>query len=477
MSESFGEMIIPGTQIEVRAEGLIGVGGISTGTIGVVGTANRGPLNQVVTLGSYAEALTTFGAYDALPDDPDTTAHLTLTRTLEQAFRGGASDILAVRVANLPDANPMRSMTWTVTDGTDTLFTLTATTPGTWANDIVAAITAPDEAGDPVVLTLTRGAARETFEGVDARALAREINDASNFVTASEVADADAATVPTVVNAAAEPARGGPDGAGAMGALIPQIATGLDLLADRTVNILIVAGYNADAIFGTVLGHLEATETDGRERIAVMGTRGDSVADAAADAANVSNRRAVLVAPGIEALDAASGDRVDLPPAYAAALVAGRLSTLAPHISLTNKDVAADGLTTEYTRAQQKQMLLNRIMVLHRNLGIRALRGITTDTGPFTQISVRRIVDYAKAGVRIGSNPYIGRLNNSRVRSALKATLDGFLSQMVQDEMLASYELEVTATRAQEIAGIAAVTMTLRPTFSIDFIRVTMNLE
>jgi len=146
-------------------------------------------------------------------------------------------------------------------------------------------------------------------------------------------------------------------------------------------------------------------------------------------------------------------------------------------VSLTNKDVAVDGLTTIYTRAQQKQLLLNRIMTLHRNLGYRALRGITTDTGPFQQISVRRIVDFAKAGVRIGSNPYIGRLNNARVRSALKATLDGFLSQMVFDEMLVNYELEVEASRAQEIAGVAAVIMTLRPTFSIDFIRVTMNLE
>ncbi len=79
--------------------------------------------------------------------------------------------------------------------------------------------------------------------------------------------------------------------------------------------------------------------------------------------------------------------------------------------------------------------------------------------------------------MRLGSNPYIGRLNNSRVRSALKATLDGFLASMVLDEMLISYELDVSATRAQEIAGQALVTMTLRPTFSIDFVKVIMNLE
>ena len=473
MSESIAEMIIPGTYIEVRAEGLIGVGGISTGTIGVVGTANRGPLDEVVILGSFAEALELFGDYDPLPATPATTAHLTLTRTLEQAFRGGASDVMAVRVANLAAGTTMRSMTWIVSGASGDLFTLTARTPGTWANGIVAALTA----GQLARLTLTQGARRETFESATAAAMAQDINSGSTFVSAGAPAAADADDAPTSVTAAAVAVAGGPDGAAAMGVLIPQISTGLDLLAERAVNILIVAGYNADIAAGAVLGHLEATESSGRERIAILGTRGDTTAEAAADAGNISNRRAVLVAPGIFAIDRPSGLRVQLPPAYAAALVAGRLSTLAPHVSLTNKDVAVDGLTTEYTRAQQKQLLQNRIMALHRNLGFRALRGITTDTGPFIQISVRRIVDFAKAGVRIGSNSYIGRLNNVRVRSALKATLDGFLSQMVLDEMLISYDLEVTASRAQEIAGIAAVIMTLRPTFSIDYIRVTMNLE
>jgi hypothetical protein len=146
-------------------------------------------------------------------------------------------------------------------------------------------------------------------------------------------------------------------------------------------------------------------------------------------------------------------------------------------VSLTNKDVAADDLVVNYSRGQQKQLLTSQVLVLKKELGIRVLKGITTDTGAFRQISVRRIVDYAKAGVRIGSNPYIGKLNNARVRSALKATLDGFLSGMVLDEMLVAYTLDVSATRAQEINGQAIVTMTLQPTFSIDFVKVIMNLQ
>ena len=50
-------------------------------------------------------------------------------------------------------------------------------------------------------------------------------------------------------------------------------------------------------------------------------------------------------------------------------------------------------------------------------------------------------------GIRMGSLQYIGRLNNERVRKALRGTLDGFLTTMVLDEALVGYELAVTATR------------------------------
>jgi len=475
MSETIGEMILPGTYIEVRAEGLIGVGGISTGNIGVVGTSNRGPLNEVVILGSYSEALDIFGPYNNWPGTAQNPA-TTLTRTLEQVFKGGGSTVYAVRVANLPADTDMLAMTWTVRAGTNDLFTLTATSPGTWANTVAATLETPTDG--PVTLQLQFQRTKERFTAADAAGLAREINDGSRLVRASPPDDADAGVEPTAVVAATGANIGGPDGAAATAT---EIAGGLALLADQTVNIVVAGGLDAGDVAATLLAHLEATENDGRERLAVVGASGDALAAIAGDAAASSNPRLILVAPGIVADDASRVGQpdkaVDLPPPYAAALVAGRLSTLAPHISLTNKDVAADDLTTFYTRAQQKQLLGNRVLVLQRNLGLRVLKGITTDTGAFRQISVRRIVDYAKAGVRIGSNPYIGRLNNSRVRAALKATLDGFLSGMVLDEMLIGYTLDVTATRAQEIAGQALVTMTLQPTFSIDFVKVIMTLE
>ncbi|SEA37246.1 hypothetical protein SAMN05660964_01431 [Thiothrix caldifontis] len=478
MSESIGEMILPGTYIDVRAEGLIGVGGISTGNIGVVGTANRGKVDEVVILGSYSEALDTFGQYDkwqvpagATPPPPP----LSLTRTLEQVFKGGGSTVYAVRIANgIPVARVM-----TVRDGANPpvdLFTLTAKSPGTWANSIK--LPPPSGAATtPLKLELEYAGNKEVFEGATAETLRDAIvSTGSQWVTVSDLITPSTGTnkdkVPTTI---VETTPGSNDGAAAT---TTELAVGLAKLATQPVNIVVAGGFAVGSTSSTndptssMLAHLEATENDGLERIAVLGVSADGTV-----ANPIDNKRVILVAPGIKATDAASRRQVDLPGPYAAALVAGRLATLAPHISLTNKDLAADGLTTDYTRAEQKNLLQNRVMVLHKNFGTRVLKGISTDSGAFKQVSVRRTVDFAKAGVRQGSNPYIGKLNNARVRAALKATLDGFLAGMVVDEMLTEYTLEVSATRAQEINGIALVTMTLKPTFSIDFVKVIMNLE
>ena len=101
-------------------------------------------------------------------------------------FRGGGSSVYAVRVAALPnDVSAMRSMVWRVRAGNNvTIFSLTATSPGTWANSIVAELTPPAEAGADVVLTLSSAPRARRSAAATAGVLAQEINDASNFVTA-----------------------------------------------------------------------------------------------------------------------------------------------------------------------------------------------------------------------------------------------------------------------------------------------------
>jgi hypothetical protein len=250
---------------------------------------------------------------------------------------------------------------------------------------------------------------------------------------------------------------------------IPSYANGLDNLLNRNVHIIVTPGAEASAIATTLNAHCEVAENNGRDRIGILGSSTiGSVPE---------NDRLVYVVPGIKVFDRAEGKIVDLPGSYAACAVAGLIASLPSHHSPTNKNISVEGVTREYTYSEIQECIKRRVLVLERKNGsVKVVKGITTDKGAWKQITTRRIVDYAKAGVRQGANPYIGRLNNDRVRKALKATLDGFLSGMKQNEMLTEYSLEVTATRDDEIEGRCIVTTTLKPTFSIDYIRVIMYL-
>ncbi|HEY8338877.1 MAG TPA: phage tail sheath C-terminal domain-containing protein, partial [Egibacteraceae bacterium] len=395
---------------------------------------------------------------------------LTLTRALEQTYGAGARNVLAVRAANgTPTPASLDVRAAGNTDG----FTLTANEPGTWGRAIRVTVVSDSSSGTQVWrLTLRYRAVSETFEGANVGAVRAAIAAGSTLVTVGDADNAGSGFDPVDTTL-----TGGSDAADVSPA---DLADALALLEDEPVNILLVAGAPASTIAPVVLGHLERTENEGRERIAILGATASGTPTAApeilADTEAVSDDRVVLCAPGIRTTDPATDATVALPPPYLAAAVAGALSTVAPHISLTNKalPVVPD---VRHSSSLAQTLLLNRVLLVRQKFGAQVVKAITTSPKPFDQISVRRTVDYAKAGVRLGCDPYIGRLNNARVRAALKATLDGFLSQMVLDEMLISYDLEVSATRAQEIAGVASVVMTLRPTFSIDYIRVTMNLE
>lgn len=555
MAEAITEMIIPGTYIEVRAEGLIGVSGIATGNVGIVGTASKGPVGKAIVLSSFSEAREIFGDYDGWSGGANN--ELSLVRALQLLFDNGASTVYAVRAVDA-SANATAG-TRKLGDATGTVVTLSGKTPGTWAQDVRAQVRAAtsnafieerrqsvtgaplqplhksiapsprnvvrvvkgatgktfrfplkttgsaspgkvvvdpatgaltfDAADQPVsgdtiiaAYEVDKAAAREieisyknvkeTYTALDATDIKRDINGASNLVTVDIEGGADA-RVPDVTGTslALEGASNGETASPA------DYKTALAVLDAEPVNIVALAGLSSTQGSASLLAHVESAENNGKDRIAVVGADSDDVAIVSANADAVSDDRLILVAPGVKSQDLTLGTEVNLNGAYAAAAVAGVIASLAVHVSPTNKVLRVPGLTKFYNDGELKKLLNSRVMPLERKAGYRIVKGITTDNGPFRQVSVRRIVDYAKAGTRIGSDPYIGRLNNSRVRGALKATLNGFLSDMVLNEALTEFTLDVTATRAQEIAGVAVVTMFLKPTFSIDYIKVIMNLS
>src|SRR5687767_13171028 len=109
------EMIVPGTYIDVRAEGLISAGRIATGIVGVVGTASSGPVGVPVTLSGFSNAREIFGSPDDFDRPVDGSNPLTLTRALQHIYANGASTVIGVRVAK----STARAATFAVRDGAD----------------------------------------------------------------------------------------------------------------------------------------------------------------------------------------------------------------------------------------------------------------------------------------------------------------------------------------------------------------------
>lgn len=450
------EAILPGTYITVRDEGLISAGQVVSGNIGIVGTAAKGPVDEVQILGSFSEAKAIFGEIDPA-------RQLTLIQALEQIYNNGGKTVYAVRTA----AKAAKA-TYKIKDSSEKdLVTLEAKTPGTWGNDIKIKITDADSPAKSKKVELTYQNTKETYTISKSGDLEQQVNNqtkGSTLVTATLAKDSSSEALPKNTGEVAFAA--GSDGQ-------PSYKNSLAQLENELINLVLLAGQDVTnpEMVTALLGHLNTTATIKRERIGLIGSGTSDDVNAIAGHP-LDSDRLILVAPGLQI-----SPQVKLSGAYTAAAVAGLLASLPVQASPTNKPLTIPGLAREFSTSQLEKLVSNRVLAIEKREGFRVVKGITTaKNSAWHQITTRRIVDFAIYGVRSACDPYIGKLNNERVRGAMKATLDAFLTRMVQNEALISYELAVTANRVQEIAGEAIVTMTLRPTFSIDFIKVTMYL-
>ncbi|HET7270071.1 MAG TPA: phage tail sheath subtilisin-like domain-containing protein, partial [Rubrobacter sp.] len=262
---------------------------------------------------------------------------------------------------------------------------------------------APDEAeGDTLVasylieadacaqVTLTYGAVIERYTVPDGNLLAWQVNRSSSLISA-EADDNKGGNLPqTGVDAYFGTGVNVPGSNGAEAGR-DEYTLGLEALADRLVNIVVLAGQDAGTMGSALLGHLNSTEQADYERIGVIGAPGDSTADFLGH--SMADDRVILVAPGLR-----DPDGTELPPAYTAAAVAGLISSFPVQTSLTNKPLNVPGLATRFNRGEQGQLIRRNVLAVVERDGFRVLKGVTTEGegAPFSAIPTRRIVDYAK---------------------------------------------------------------------------------
>ena len=339
--------------------------------------------------------------------------------------------------------------------------------------------------GDCVKVTLTDSESNtvEEYYTPCGDQLAYLVNAASTLVSGTP--DATNPTEKPTAYTGTKSLSGGNNGATSISST--HVEGGLGVLATETVNLVYIpypVSASDTTFYDKLSAHVVATEGQRKERIGLLGHQfdDDTVSEVKATAGYVADTkgRIVLVSPGIQMANRSTGATETVGAPYAAAAVTGLIASLRPHEAPTNKVLAGiSQLQVDWNYGEHEQLIENRVLALEVENGVRVVRGMTASTvSSWRQITTRRIVDYCLAGTRSAAQDFIGRLNNKRVRAACKAAIGGFLDRMLRDEMIiAPYEVDVVATRDDEIAGIARVEMTIRPVFSIEYIDIVMTLE
>ncbi len=253
------EAILPGTYITVRDEGLISAGQVVSGNIGIVGTAAKGPVDEVQILGSFSEAKAIFGEIDPA-------RQLTLIQALEQIYNNGGKTVYAVRTGT----NATRAA-YKIKDSTDKdLVKLEAQTPGTWGNDIKIKITDADSPANSKKVELTYQTTKETYTISKSGDLEQQVNNqtkGSNLVTATLAKDSSSEALALPKNTGEVAFAAGSDGQ-------PSYKNSLAQLENELINLVLLAGQDVTnpEMVTALLGHLNTTATIKRERIGLIGS-------------------------------------------------------------------------------------------------------------------------------------------------------------------------------------------------------------
>jgi hypothetical protein len=109
---------------------------------------------------------------------------------------------------------------------------------------------------------------------------------------------------------------------------------------------------------------------------------------------------------------------------------------------------------------------------------VKVARGVTriADTNSiFFEANIVRIVDFIKAQVQVKLDPFLGQGNLERVRNVMGTEVDSILQAARLEEVIANYlPTEVNVGASPDTVNVS---MTIQPTFAINFINVVLAVS
>lgn len=530
-----GSKIIPGIYPEVLLNGAgAPAQDDSLDVIGIVGTFARGPLQEPTSVATLAEAMLIFGDLDNTQNSNFMTGMWAAKlATNQQAARlvilrvgsavsatldlldhivgatAGAITAGAARVVTMA-ADPLAAgflvgqqvaiggasaETVTLTAVTDTTITatfasnhltgvsvtqqavtvnLSAPTPGTFGNLYTVQVAAGTL--DNTVKLLVNGDGKvEVWDNLTmtpgtTRYLVDFLNSNSTLLLATQGVSPNLPAVLAVTNLS-----GGDNGnvtsdADYIGSATPS-PTGIQAFVGQNVNILIAAGQASAAVHTAMDVHCQAMG----DRIGVVGGLiNENKATTLARAAALASDRIILAYPGIKVFDQLANATVTLPSAYHAADVAGRISTLDPYKSPSNKQISGIlGMEKDVNDADLSDLIQGGVLVttVKGRLGFRMRDGLTTSLEfPFNQVNIRRLFDQIVRGVTESNQDLVSEPNNADTAHALKQGITDFLDGLVRQGAIQKFYVNVYSSPADQQAGFLYADIGIFPTYAADFI-------
>lgn len=364
-----------------------------------------------------------------------------------------------------------------VAEGTDTLFELL---PDSGVDPAGVTVTIVGASADNITVTVFRdGAQQEEFTRLttdpdSALHLPAVLLASSQIVQLRQANSLDGAARLPAATTGPVPLVGGSS------PNVGQYRAAIDRLADDPRINLVLGSIEpsrtddfARQVHQALGAHAVAQTDEGSPRIAFGAvTRAEQASlDRIRDhAAAVRNRRFVLVSP-----------------AGAAGAVAGLVARLNPEISPTFKPAPLFEIAApSYTGSELNRLLgptHNVLVVQERSgRGVVVLRGLDTSGD---QISVTRVADAAIREVKAISENFIGQLNSTDARAALREQIVATFTRMERAGALVpstdgkdpAFLVDVYSTQLDFAQGIVRIDIAVRPVRAIDFVYATIRVK
>jgi hypothetical protein len=433
------------------------INGVPSNVLGIVGTAVWGPVNAPTIIGNPTQFATTFGPYANRLFDLGTSANI--------AFQIGASAIMAVRV----------------TDGTDTAATIIAQSTcitftskytGTFGNQIQVSVAPGSAASTFQVKIAAPGIAPELFDNIAGTgnalwiAMAAAINNGSAQRGPSQIIVATAGAGTTAPATATYTLASGTDGATTITSSVmlgtdTSPRTGMYALRGKGVSVGLLADLTDNTSWAT---QVTFGLSEGIYMVSsfASGTYNPVTAATAKATAGIdSYAMKLMLGDWVYWNDTLNGvpQRLVSPAAFEA----GKLASLSPQNSTLNKQISnivgtQKSLTgVPYSSADLQVLAQAGIEVICNPVPggayFAARNGRNTSSNAVIHgDNYTRMTNYIATTLNSAMGIYVGLLNSQKTQRQAKVTLDSFLANLQQQEMIGSsdgsiaYSVQIDAT-------------------------------